>query len=688
MRGPRASAPAPAALPRGCAWLTPPTRAPRSCGAVSVGALRLAGAVVAVDAVWNASSRAATLWLGTDQELVQAQWPQPHMADAGVHSVARRALLRDVDVHAVSYDAAHDMLAVGTNASMWYQNRTLADLPAANSSDSWRSDFVSFRPLGLGAAVAGVPTALAWAPNGTLWIGNRDCLNARLPTLGGPYARIDGAAGLPMNNITSSAAVRYAGLRGPGGDAHVPAGALRADRTLLCSPAPLPLPLPPLPSLLARTAIDVLWLGTERGLVAHDPLDAFPFRYLAGPRYLPDDHVLAVAAVAADDGARPRRRGRGRACSLPAAATTPGRRPQCGPGADSHRLLAPGAERLDAGGQGHPLQRHAATPRPVRPHRRLLAARLWRGDHLPDALHRQRRAVDVSKRGRRVPSLRRDGRQGRIQLLLPPLWRHEGALGGGSDRLDLLCECSLPHESLACLPACVQFLNDVTGSPGFMARSVRRSGDPAASGAWANSTAYPGWLYVCAAPPPFLRASCRSVTRTPRPNASPSQPLAQKRDTSSDEVVGHLFAYSTIAAALGNATGGGVRLHPAAAAAGTGLATAAVRLMDVIGSGLVNNSWYLIDPVTHRRTTWGVWNPAQLNGMRRWADGRGLNSLQILAFMTAARRFTGRSAFYGNATETLMAPANQYGENMVCRGASAHVRHPLDSRPSLLLPHR
>lgn len=240
-------------VPRAFASLTTPLRAPRSCGAVSVAALPVTGTVTAVEAVWNASAGAATLWLGSTQGLVQASWPQPHAA----RSVSQRALLQDVDVLTVSYDAAHDVLAVGGNASMHYQNRTLADLPAANSSDSWRADFISFPPLGLGAAVADVPTTLSWSPNGTLWIGNSNCLNARLPTLGGPYARIDGPAGLPMNNITSSAAASYTALRGPRGDTRVPASALRGDRALLrclCTrvsipsspPHHPPLPFPPL----------------------------------------------------------------------------------------------------------------------------------------------------------------------------------------------------------------------------------------------------------------------------------------------------------------------------------------------------------------------------------------------------------------------------------------------------------
>jgi len=47
----------------------------------------------------------------------------------------------------------------------------------------------------------------------------------------------------------------------------------------------------------------------------------------------------------------------------------------------------------------------------------------------------------------------------------------------------------------------------------------------------------------------------------------------------------------------------------------------------------------------NRTTTWGVWSPAQLNLNESWSDDRGLNSLQLLAYLLSAYRLTGDSQF-------------------------------------------
>lgn len=90
-----------------------------------------------------------------------------------------------------------------------------------------------------------------------------------------------------------------------------------------------------------------------------------------------------------------------------------------------------------------------------------------------------------------------------------------------------------------------------------------------------------------------------------------------KGDASSDEVVGHFFAYTTVAATV-----------PALKAE----ADAAV--IDLAYYIVVNN-FTLVD-VTGSPTTWGRWDPATINHVRdSWSDTRGLNSLQMLALLAA-----------------------------------------------------
>ena len=56
---------------------------------------------------------------------------------------------------------------------------------------------------------------------------------------------------------------------------------------------------------------------------------------------------------------------------------------------------------------------------------------------------------------------------------------------------------------------------------------------------------------------------------------------------------------------------------------------------------LVRNAFQLID-VTGKATTWGRWDPSTLNGNRNFSDGRGVNSVQMLAFLASANRTAAR----------------------------------------------
>lgn len=68
-----------------------------------------------------------------------------------------------------------------------------------------------------------------------------------------------------------------------------------------------------------------------------------------------------------------------------------------------------------------------------------------------------------------------------------------------------------------------------------------------------------------------------------------------------------------------------------------------VGLMTEIVTYIVKNNFQLID-VTKRPTTWGVWTPMMLNNNRSWSDERGVNSLQILAYLVTVANRTADAA--------------------------------------------
>ena len=198
----------------------------------------------------------------------------------------------------------------------------------------------------------------------------------------------------------------------------------------------------------------------------------------------------------------------------------------------------------------------------------------------------------------------------------------------------------------------LEALYNITGKVGLMARSLNAPGEPYHPGQhdktrWHNSTVkgYTGYVW--------------------------------KGDTSSDEVVGHFFGYGIVGAL--------------ATAAGSSERARVDRLQLAVASSLVANSFQLID-VTGEPTTWGKWDPATLNSNRNYSDGRGVNSVQILAFLASANRTATRlgdskmveqlSAGY----ELLVGPANGYAANAL----NAKIVAPCDDNFSddelLMLP--
>lgn len=151
----------------------------------------------------------------------------------------------------------------------------------------------------------------------------------------------------------------------------------------------------------------------------------------------------------------------------------------------------------------------------------------------------------------------------------------------------------------------LMFLERISGIPGFCARSVVPIDDDPKhhGGEWHRSADNKWWW---------------------------------KGDTSSDEVVGHYFAYSIY--------------HDLAADAQEKqeIAQYVTRITDHI---LDHDLTYVGPP--GKPTTWGVWSPDKLNGdLRRFGD-RGLNSLEILSHLKVAQDIT-HNPRYGEKLKELI----------------------------------
>jgi len=119
------------------------------------------------------------------------------------------------------------------------------------------------------------------------------------------------------------------------------------------------------------------------------------------------------------------------------------------------------------------------------------------------------------------------------------------------------------------------------------------------------------------------------------------QPAKDKRwvwkaTTSSDEIVGHFFAYTIFA-----------EIVPDKA-----WRDRAVALMDAIMGHIVRNNWYLVD-YDGKPTQWGRWNPEYVNRFPRRVGDRRLNSAEIISFLQAAYHFTGKELYRQKAFELI-----------------------------------
>jgi len=163
-------------------------------------------------------------------------------------------------------------------------------------------------------------------------------------------------------------------------------------------------------------------------------------------------------------------------------------------------------------------------------------------------------------------------------------------------------------------------LESITGIPGFPARSfIHRSEPQPADGEW-HKTPDGEWLW--------------------------------KGDTSSDEIVGHFYAYSIYYDLVANEKEKRMISE----------------VVDRIMSYIVDNGYYLLD-VDGKPTRWGRWSVEYFTTTHDGKRDKGLNSLEILSHLKVAYHITGKEK-YRKAYLELIARHN-YARNTINQKVTA-----------------
>jgi hypothetical protein len=101
-----------------------------------------------------------------------------------------------------------------------------------------------------------------------------------------------------------------------------------------------------------------------------------------------------------------------------------------------------------------------------------------------------------------------------------------------------------------------------------------------------------------------------------------------KSTTSSDEAIGHMFAFGVIAELVDD----------------TAINNKAVKLIDTLMSHIVKNKFYLVD-WDGKPTRWGRWNPEYTNSFPVMVGDRKLTSSNIISMLQTAYHFTGKEKY-------------------------------------------
>lgn len=140
---------------------------------------------------------------------------------------------------------------------------------------------------------------------------------------------------------------------------------------------------------------------------------------------------------------------------------------------------------------------------------------------------------------------------------------------------------------------------------------------------------------------------------------SPEKEWDWKSTTSSDEVIGHIFAFGAAAELIDDPK----------------IKKQAVALIDTVMSHIVKNNMYLID-FDGKPTMWGKWHPDYVNSFPTNVGDRKLNSSNIVAMLQTAYHFTKKEKYRAKAFELMT--KHGYLENMM-RPMSVIGRAPADA---------
>lgn len=108
-----------------------------------------------------------------------------------------------------------------------------------------------------------------------------------------------------------------------------------------------------------------------------------------------------------------------------------------------------------------------------------------------------------------------------------------------------------------------------------------------------------------------------------------------KSTTSSDEAIGHIFAYGVMAELMDN-----------------DLKDRAITLIDTLMSHIVRNDMYMVD-FDGKPTTWGKWNPEYVNARPKMVGDRKINSSNIIGMLQTAYHFTGKEKYKEKAFDLM-----------------------------------
>jgi len=182
----------------------------------------------------------------------------------------------------------------------------------------------------------------------------------------------------------------------------------------------------------------------------------------------------------------------------------------------------------------------------------------------------------------------------------------------------------------------MRFLQTVTGTPGFFARTVIPS-DCEPMNDRNEDASDQEWIDRQAEAPRYKKVNVRW-------HPSADGRWLWKGDTSSDETTGHfcgyLFYYDLVADDSQKPV---VREHVA-------------KVMDYIIDG-----GYVFKDVDGQHTRWGVWAPERLNHDPDWAAERGINSAEILSYLLTTWHITGNDKY--RAEYLRLAREEGYAEN-------------------------